>query len=670
MSLWTNLKIGVRLAIGIGLVLALLLAIAASSYIGLSGGNASFAEYRSLARQTASAGSIGLDLMTARLNVKDFLLTGSDRTIEAVDKAIGEMSANIAANDELFDTPEKKAVIADAAQKAQAYAESFGKVTELQTQRNGFVARLDEAGPKIEHALLSIMDTANRDNDIAAAFLAGKAMQSALLARLARSSFLLDNKQEHVDRLHAHIAQFEQEISRMLGELQNLDRRNLATEALKQAKAYVEAFDGAQATIFARNEIINNTMNVLGADLATALQGLTDQNKAMQDELGPRASAAMERSEMIAMIASLVAVVVGVLVGFVVARGITRPVIAMTQAMGVLAGGDTSVQIPAQGQKDEIGSMATAVQVFKDNMIETERLRAEQEETKRRAEAERRQAMLELANQFESTVGTVVSAVTAAASELQATAETLSATAEETSRQSTAVAAASEQTTQNMQTVASATEELSSSIREIGSQVSESNRIVGTAVTQAADTNVQVKGLSEAAQKIGEVVTLINEIASQTNLLALNATIEAARAGEAGKGFAVVASEVKNLATQTAKATEEIAGQVKAIQDSTDSAARAIQTITDTINRVNEISAAIASAVEEQGAATQEISRNVQEASGGTAEVSTNITGVTQASQQTSAGSTQVLSAASELAVNGERLKKEVDGFLHMVRAS
>ena len=174
--------------------------------------------------------------------------------------------------------------------------------------------------------------------------------------------------------------------------------------------------------------------------------------------------------------------------------------------------------------------------------------------------------------------------------------------------------------------------------------------------------------LSLAADKIGDVVKLISDIAGQTNLLALNATIEAARAGEVGKGFAVVASEVKNLATQTARATEEIAGQVKSIQDSTDSAAQAIQAITVTINRVNEISTAIASAVEEQGASTQEISRNVQEASTGTAEVSNNITGVTQASQQTSAGSAQVLSSASELAVNGERLKKEVDTFLHMVR--
>ena len=364
------------------------------------------------------------------------------------------------------------------------------------------------------------------------------------------------------------------------------------------------------------------------------------------------------------------AVAIGAALAMVVARSITLPLNGIIGVMGELTKGNLAVEVGGQDRRDEVGSVSKAVGVFKDGLVEAERLRVEQEEAKKRAEAEHRQAMLDLADKFEASVGHVVGAVTSAATELQATAQSLSATAEETSQQSNAVAAASEQMTQNVQTVASATEELSSSIREIGNQVSESSRIVGHAVTQAEDTNAKVKALAEAAQKIGDVVTLINEIAAQTNLLALNATIEAARAGEAGKGFAVVASEVKNLATQTAKATEEIAGQVRAIQEATDTSAQAIDTIAQTINRVNEISTTIASAVEEQGAATQEIARNVQEASTGTAEVTNNISGVTQASAQTSAGSTQVLSAASELAKNGERLRQEVESFLHMVRAA
>ncbi len=364
----------------------------------------------------------------------------------------------------------------------------------------------------------------------------------------------------------------------------------------------------------------------------------------------------------------LLAVVIPV--SMLIANSIARPLVGATTSMTRLAEGDKSIEVHNTELKSEIGDLSRALEVFKRNALEMDRLAAEQEELKKRAEAERRQSMRDMADKFEATVSSVVNAVTSAATELQATAQSLSATAEGASQQSNAVAGAAEEMTQNVQTVAAATEELSASIREIGNQVTESSRIVGDAVNQAGDTNAKVKMLAEAAQKIGAVVTLINEIAGQTNLLALNATIEAARAGEAGKGFAVVASEVKNLATQTAKATEEISGQIRAIQDATASSAQAIDGITQTINRVSEISTAIASAVEEQGAATQEISRNVQEASAGSAEVSTNITGVTQASQQTSAGSGEVLSAAAELARNGERLRHEVDAFLQMVRAA
>lgn len=349
---------------------------------------------------------------------------------------------------------------------------------------------------------------------------------------------------------------------------------------------------------------------------------------------------------------------------------ISKPLQRITQAMSTLAEGNKTIEVPGMKRGDEMGAMAKAVDIFKKNMLEADQLRADQEAAKQRAENDRREAMLTLANRFESSVGGIVNAVSSAADLLQTTSQSLSATAEQTTRQSTAVVDASKKMTQNVETVAAATEELSTSIREIGNHVTESTRIVGGAVDQANDTNAKVKGLFEAAQKIGAVVTLINEIASQTNLLALNATIEAARAGEAGKGFAVVASEVKNLATQTARATDEIAGQIKAIQDSTDASAEAIQSITQAINRVHEISTTIAAAVEEQGAATQEISRNVQQAAAGTAGVSSNISNVTEASEQTSTESTQVHSAAKELARNGALLKQQVAEFLREVRAA
>jgi methyl-accepting chemotaxis protein len=354
----------------------------------------------------------------------------------------------------------------------------------------------------------------------------------------------------------------------------------------------------------------------------------------------------------------------------VIVRGVTKPVAAMTDAMKRLANGDTGVQVPARQRTDEVGEMAGAVEIFKQNMIETDRLRREQEAGKAQAEADKKAMMGSLANEFEASVKGIVQIVASASTELQATAQSMSSTAEQTSRRATAVAAASEQASTNVQTVAAASEELSSSITEISRQVAESAKIAGQAVTDASHTNDQVQTLAEAAQKIGEVVKLINDIAGQTNLLALNATIEAARAGEAGKGFAVVASEVKSLATQTAKATEDIAAQVKAIQSATSDSVSAIGGITSTISRLSEIATTIASAVEEQGAATQEIARNVQEASAGTAEVSSNIAGVTEAAGETGAAAGQVLSASSELSKQSDSLRGQIDAFIAKVRAA
>ncbi|MDY0871848.1 methyl-accepting chemotaxis protein [Dongia rigui] len=403
-------------------------------------------------------------------------------------------------------------------------------------------------------------------------------------------------------------------------------------------------------------------------DASTTLTALAKLNKDGASAASATGDAIYASSRMIVIVSLVVAILFGVVAAVVLVRGISGPATAIASTLQTMATGNLDIKVPETDRRDEMGDIAKASLVFQEGMIKARKLDQEaKQEAERQAERGRQ---VELAvTAFETVITEVVAVVSAAATELQSTAQTLSATAEETAQQSTAVAAATEEMSQNVQTVASATEELSASISEISSQVSESTRIVGNAVDQANDTNAKVKSLSEAALKIGEVVNLINDIAGQTNLLALNATIEAARAGEAGKGFAVVASEVKTLATQTSRATDEIAAQIRSIQEATDQSATAIGTITQTIGRVNEISTGIASAVEEQGAATQEISRNVQQAAAGSAEVSSNIVGVTQASQQTSAGSTQVLSAASELAHNGERLKREVDTFLHKVRS-
>jgi len=351
-----------------------------------------------------------------------------------------------------------------------------------------------------------------------------------------------------------------------------------------------------------------------------------------------------------------------------IGRGISKPIGDMTAAMGTLADGQLETEIPAQDYSNELGQMADAVEVFKNNAIRTKEMEAEAEENKRKAEQEKRQIMLKMADDFEASIGGVVNTVSSASTEMQSSAQTLSATAEQTSKQSAAVAAASEEASTNVQTVASASEELSSSISEISRQVAQSTRVAGDAVKEVENANEKVQGLASAAQKIGEVVALITDIADQTNLLALNATIEAARAGDAGKGFAVVASEVKNLANQTAKATEDISAQIGGIQGATEDAVAAIGSIGSIFNQMNEIASTIASAVEEQGAATQEIARNVEQAAAGTGEVSANITGVNQAASETGQSAGQLLEAATELSQQSEILRGEVDKFLANIR--
>jgi methyl-accepting chemotaxis protein len=349
---------------------------------------------------------------------------------------------------------------------------------------------------------------------------------------------------------------------------------------------------------------------------------------------------------------------------------ISRPIERMTAAMTKLADGETGTAVPHIGRHDEIGSMASAVQVFKDNLIRSHALEAEAARARAMAEEQRRAGMREMADSFERAVGGIVGQVSASATELQATAGSMSALAGQTAAQSTAVAAAAEEAGANVNTVAAAAEELGSSVQEIGRQVQGSSALAQAAVDEADQTGALVQDLSTAVARIGDVVGLITSIAGRTNLLALNATIEAARAGAAGRGFAVVASEVKALAEQTAKATEEIGQQIDRVQGVTGQAVGAIGTITARIRELNAVATTIAAAVEQQGTATQEIVRNVGQAAQGTGEVTNNIVGVAEAAEETGRAASQVLGAASELSRQSEHLTAEVSRFLTSVRAA
>ncbi|QEX19984.1 methyl-accepting chemotaxis protein [Hypericibacter terrae] len=671
LSRFSNLKIGVRLAIGTGVILALLLLVGAVSFIGFGNSSTDFAAYRGRARITVAAGVIENDLLVARLNVKDFVLTGSKESAEKVLTAVDAIPDKISAIHDLFaEGDEGLSSLASVDADMKDYRAAFEDVIAVQAETETLIAKMNQIGPELEAKLTQIAEGAKADGGIDEAFTAGAARRALLVGRLNAVKFLGENLETQADEVRKEFAELKKDLGMLSRSSSDASRRSLSDEIAKGAEEYLATFEAVHSHILARNSTVADKLNKLGPSMFDMLDGIVTASKAVQDEIGPRATASMEELRWTAAIVSGAAVLIGLLIAFFTGRSISKPVVAMTKAMEALAGGNKSIEIPAKDRGDEVGLMAKTVQVFKENMIRADRLAEEQEELKRKAEADKKIMLNKMADEFEASVKGVVQSVSSAATELQSSAQTMTATAEETSRQSTAVAAASEQASTNVQTVASASEELSASIREISQQMSNSSQIAQNAVEHVQKTNNTVKGLADAAEKIGQVVGLINEIASQTNLLALNATIEAARAGEAGKGFAVVASEVKSLATQTAKATEDISAQISAIQSATGESVSAMASIAEVIQRINAVTTTVASAVEEQGAATQEISRNVQQASQGTAEVSSNIGGVTRAAGETGSAATQVLGAAEELGKQSVELQSQVDKFIATIRAA
>jgi methyl-accepting chemotaxis protein len=540
-------------------------------------------------------------------------------------------------------------------QAGEALAESRGK--------------LFRTGDELTRVTGALTTEIRRSGSAAQVAQAAQVESAVLLMRVANWRFLATRDPQGP----ATFATNSQKAEAALKVLQELDTAAEFTRPIKQLQetvgAYVGAFNAAAAAIDGTRVAYDDKLKPHAAALMQAGLVIRTKIEAAVAEISAATEASVGRARTLQMAFVALALALGGALAFLIARSIIGPITGMTGAMSRLAAGETAVMVPSQDAVDEMGEMAKAVDVFRQNAIA--RLELEAQQVAAQSARQRRADRVDgLVQSFEQSISGAIGIVTSAATELDATARSMSQVAESTNGQAVASSAAAEETSANVQTVAAAAEEMVASLHEIERQVQQSNAAAGTAAREAQATDVAMGSLMQAADRIGEAVTMISSIAGQTNLLALNATIEAARAGEAGRGFAVVAAEVKELAGQTARATDQIGGQITAIQQATAQAVAAIRQIGQTIVSVNAITESIAATVVEQTAATGEISRNAAEAARGTQDVSMNVARVLASTGETGSAAHQVLMAAGELSVQSVNVRQEVEGFLAAIRAA
>ncbi len=668
-----NLKISTKIGGGFAFIIILLVIFAGQSLYTVNHISKSFSETERISSLTQKIEELNVYFSNIRILKGEFIASPttqeSDHIFESAKKAkmkYEEIMLHLT-------TQKNREILTVADTKFAEYMGLSEKLIESVLFLNGSVREvMNTQKNALDHADAIINATLSElPNDTVAFSLANKIFdttinmyQELMLATTMSKEFKEKELNKYVQEIQSTLTSLGKRLSRPSSKLAIKKYDN----DFKEKLVLIESIKHSEKIVLTLYNGETPRLKLLETEIGNIVEKVREEyNKRNRNELESTNNLISSITKIISIIA-IIGIAIGCTFAFFITIGITRPIKAMTNAMHTLANGDKTINIPNRENKDEIGEMAGAVQVFKDNALRLDKMQEEQAAAEERATKAKKQEMLKMADDFESAIGGVVASVSAAAHQVLSISEKISSMANETSQQSASSAAAAEEAATNVQTVASAAEELSSSIQEISRQVSDSNTVANNAVIEAENTSQTMDILSQSAVQIGEVLNLIKDIADQTNLLALNATIEAARAGDAGKGFAVVANEVKSLANQTAKATEDITSRIGEIQQITDAAVGAIRNINNTIVQINQITASIAAAVEEQGAATQEISRNVQQAAMGTQEVSSNIINISQAASGTLSSMDEMKDSAQGLSKQSDTMKTEVDKFLGKIR--
>lgn len=657
-----NMNLGKKIGGGFGIVLLLLTIVSLVAWRNSDSTLQGFIKYRELARETNLTGRIQANMLMVRLKAKDFIMTANPKDIEAFRKYFEKLGGFIEESEEMIRDRERAEKIIFINKEVDEYKTAFNKVTALWQERDRLVREvLNVTGSENERNLTQIMSSAKRDGEVDVGYQAGISMRGILLARLYVMKFLDTNSRADADRALLEIEKNNEQLNTLDRLLENPERRVLLEKVKAGDDKYHQAFIRVKDAVFEGNTIITGTLDRIGPEIAGTVEEVKLSVKGTQDELGPKLQAASHRSVSILLTVSLIALIAGGGLAFLITRGITGPISKAVSFAENMSQGDLCQTLDVK-QQDEIGVLASALNKMADSFRKMFHDISNGVETLSSSSTELSAISQQLASGAEQTSGKSGS---------------VAAAAEEMGSSMTSVAAASEQASTNVQMVAAATEQMSATINEIAGNTEKGRLSTSRAVEQAGAVSSRVAELGRSATDVGKVTETINEIAEQTNLLALNATIEAARAGDAGKGFAVVAAEIKELARQTAEATQDIRLKIDGIQGSTDSTVSEISQIQDVVNEVNEIVNTIAVAVEEQTTSTKEIADNVNQAATGiedvnqnvaqSAAVSENIAGdvaeVNQAAQDMAHGSVQVNASAGQLSELSEGLKLMVGQF-------